>query len=98
MIKFCIASGIISNKFEKIFNLLYLESGSLSKTDKLCFNKSLSSIISEDLVKACKLKIISLANLSIQVDKYSITAFKLFAINKSLLIYKKLFTKLRAIS
>ena len=88
MIKFCLASGIISNRFEKIFNLLYFESGSLSKTAKLCWSKSLSSIIFELFEKFCKFNIISLAILSLPVDEYSIAAFKLFATMESLCIDK----------
>ena len=74
----------MSSKFENIFNLLYLESGSLSKTAKLCWSKSLSSIMFEFLEKFCKFNIISFANLSFPVEEYSIAAFKLLAIIESL--------------
>ena len=68
--------------------MLYLESGSLSKTAKLCWSKSLSSIIFELLEKFSKFKIISFANLSLPVDEYSIAAFKLLAMIESLCIDK----------
>ena len=71
MIKFCLASGIISNKLENIFNLLYFESGSLSNTAKLCWSKSLSSIIFELFEKFCKFNMISFANLSLPFEEYS---------------------------